>query len=176
VHQIVIRLVEFPKLSVAAINGLALGGGLELALACNFRVAVKEAKLGLPEVRIGLMPAYGGTVLLPRLVGSARAEQMMLSGESIAADDALAIGLVNRVCATPDEVVRLAHDFVQPFCSHSLVPQQAIRRAIREGEQLPLQEALAHEADIMDGVSSSEDCIEGVMSFIEKRPPQWKDR
>lgn len=176
VHEIVMRLVEFPKLSVAAINGLALGGGLELALCCNFRVATKVAKLGLPEIKIGLMPAYGGTVLLPRLVGAARAEEMMLSGESVSAEAALAMGLVNRVCDTPEEVVQLAHDFVQPFCTHSLVPQQAVRRAIREGAELPLKGALAHEATIMDGVSSSEDCIEGVMSFIEKRAPQWKDR
>jgi enoyl-CoA hydratase/carnithine racemase len=69
----------------------------------------------------------------------------------------------------------LAYDFVQPLCTHSLVPQQAIRRAIREGSQLPLKDALAHEADIMDGVSASQDCIEGVMSFIEKRAPQWQD-
>lgn len=176
VHNIVLRLVEFPKLSVAAINGLALGGGLELALSCNFRVAASAARLGLPEIKIGLMPAYGGTVLLPRLVGAARAEEMMLSGEPVPAEAALEIGLVNRVCDTPEQVVQLAHDFVQPYCTHSLVPQQAIRRAIREGAQLPLQEALAHEADIMDGVSASEDCIEGVMSFIEKRPPEWKDR
>jgi enoyl-CoA hydratase len=176
VHNIVMRLSEFPKLSIAAINGLALGGGLELALSCNFRVAAKEAKLGLPEIKIGLMPAYGGTVLLPRLVGSARAEEMMLSGEPVLADEALSMGLVSRVCDSPAEVVQLAHDFVQPFCIHSLVPQQAIRRAIREGAGLSLQDALAHEADIMDVVSSSEDCIEGVMSFIEKRAPQWKDR
>ena len=175
VHQLVQRLVAFPKLSVAAINGLAMGGGLELALACNFRVAVKDAQLGLPEIKIGLMPAYGGTVLLPRLIGAGRAEAMMLSGEPVTAAEVLGMGLVNRVCDTPEEVVQLAHDFLQPMCRKSMVPQQAIRRAIREGANLSLADALAHEAEIMEAVSQSEDCVEGVMSFIEKREPQWKD-
>ena len=175
VHGLIQRMVEFPKLSVAAINGLAMGGGLELALACSFRVAVKTAQLGLPEVKIGLMPAYGGTVLLPRLVGAGRAGEMMLSGEPVSADTALAMGLVNRVCEDQDEVVQLAHDFVQSMCSKSRVPQNGIRRAIREGAGLSLEKALVHEAQIMDGVAKSEDCVEGVMSFIQKREPQWKD-
>lgn len=175
VHGLIIRMTEFPKLSVAAINGLALGGGLELALACNFRVAAERVKLGLPEIKIGLMPAYGGTVLLPRLVGAARAEDMMLSGQSVLADAALEMGLINAVCATPEDVVQLAHDFVQSYCNYSLVPQQAIRRAIREGAQLPLAKALPHEFEIMEAVSASEDCLEGVMSFLKKRSPTWKD-
>jgi enoyl-CoA hydratase/carnithine racemase len=175
VHALIERMVNFPKLSVAAINGLAMGGGLELALACSFRVAVADAKLGLPEIKIGLMPAYGGTQLLPRLVGEGRAEEMMLSGEPVSGDKALAMGLVNRTCTSANEVVQLAHDFVQPMCTRSLVPQQAIRRAIREGAGMPLKAALAHEFEIMDVVSKSEDCVEGVMSFIEKRKPTWKD-
>lgn len=176
VHGLIARLVAFPKLSVAALNGLALGGGLELALACNFRVAARDAKLGLPEIKIGLMPSYGGTQLLPRLIGEARAQEMMLSGEPVSAEDALHIGLINRICASPEEVVQVAKDFIQPYCRHSLVPQQAIRRAIREGAGMGLKEALAHEFEIMEPVSKSEDCVEGVMSFIEKRAPVWKDR
>lgn len=175
-HQLITRLLEFPKLSVAAINGLALGGGLELALGCTFRVAARDATLGLPEIKIGLMPAYGGTVLLPRLVGEQKAMEMMLSGDAVSADAALDMGLVNGVCERPDEVVQLAHDFAQTFTRHSMVPQNAIRRVIREGAELTLREALAHESEIMDGVSASEDCLEGVMSFIEKREPVWKDR
>ena len=175
-HNLIRRLGAFPKLSVAAINGLAMGGGLELALACSFRVATREAKLGLPEIKIGLMPAYGGTVLLPRLIGAGRAQEMMLSGEPVTAEEGFAIGLVNRLCDRPEEVVQLAHDFLQPMCTKSLVPQQAIRRAIGEGATMPMEKALTHEAQIMGGVSASEDCIEGVMSFIEKREPCWKDR
>ncbi|MFK8049937.1 MAG: enoyl-CoA hydratase/isomerase family protein [Halioglobus sp.] len=175
VHALVERLVNFPKLSVAAINGLAVGGGLELALACSFRVAVSDAKLALPEIKIGLMPSYGGTVLLPRLIGAARAEEIMLSGESITAEQGQSIGLINRICSTPAEVVQLAHDFIQPMCTKSLVPQRAIRRAIREAGNLPLKQALAHEFKIMEPMAKSEDCVEGVMSFIEKREPNWKD-
>lgn len=147
-HEVVLRLAEFPKITVAAINGLALGGGLEMALSCTFRVAAKEAKLGLPEIKIGLMPAYGGTVLLPRLVGEQRALQMMLSGEPVAGDEALKIGLVNAVCDTPAEVAQSAHDFVQQFTRHSLVPQRAIRQVLRQSTDLPLREALAHESEI----------------------------
>ena len=176
VHALILRLVEFPKLSVAAINGLALGGGLELALACSFRVAVKSAVLGLPEIKIGLLPAYGGTVLLPRLIGAARAQDMMLSGKSMPAETARDIGLVSALCDFPEEVVQLAHDFVQAYCQFSLVPQQAIRRAIRGGADLPLRDALAHECEMLEAVSASEDCMEGVMAFIEKRKPNWKDR
>jgi enoyl-CoA hydratase len=176
VHGLILRLLEFPKLSVAAINGLAMGGGLELALACSFRVATKPAELGLPEIKIGLMPAYGGTVLLPRLIGAARAQEMMLSGNPISADTALDFGLINRLCHSPDEVVQLAHDFIQPYCQFSLVSQQAIRRAMHGSADLSLRDALAHEYKILEEVSASEDCLEGVMAFIEKREPQWKDR
>lgn len=175
VHGLILRLVEFPKLSVAAINGLALGGGLELAMACSFRVAARSAQLGLPEIKIGLMPAYGGTALLPRLVGAARAQDMMLSGESISAETGMTIGLVDRLCDTPQEVVQFAHDFIQPYCGYSLVPQQAIRAALRGGMDMSLPAALAHEYEMMKNVSVSEDCVEGVMSFIEKRAPRWKD-
>ncbi len=175
-HALILRLLEYPKLSVAAVNGLALGGGLELALGCTFRVAAQEATFGLPEIKIGLMPAYGGSVLLPRLVGQQRALRMMLSGDAVSAEQALAIGLVDDICDTPDEVVQCAKAFAAQFTRHSTVPQRAVRSAIRDGGEMPLREALSHESDLMDKVSASEDCIEGVMSFIEKRDPQWKDR
>ncbi|NQX89334.1 MAG: enoyl-CoA hydratase/isomerase family protein [Halioglobus sp.] len=174
-HALIRRLIEFPKLSVAAINGLALGGGLELALGCTFRIAAREATLGLPEIKIGLMPAYGGTVLLPRIVGEQRALDMMLSGDAINAETALEIGLVSSLCDHPDEAIQHAHDFAQRFIRHSLIPQQAIRQAIHKGSELPLTAALAHESHIMDAVAASEDCAEGVMSFIQRRKPVWKD-
>ena len=175
VHRLIRRLLEFPKLSIAAINGLALGGGLELALACTFRVAASDAKLGLPEIKIGLMPAYGGTVLLPRLVGAGRAQEMMLGGQSVSGQAALSMGLVNSLFETPETAVQVAHDFIQPYCNFSQIPQRAIRDAILTGSDASLTDALEHEYRLLESVSASDDCLEGVNAFIEKRPPQWKD-
>ena len=143
VHAFLRRLLDFPKISVAAINGLALGGGLEFPLACTFRVARRSAKLGLPEVKLGLLPAYGGTQLLPRLVGATRALEIMLSGEPIEAPAALSIGLLNRVCEDDEDVVELACALARSCARHSLVPQRAIRRAVHEGLALPIDDALA---------------------------------
>lgn len=175
VHALLHRLLDFPKISVAAINGLALGGGLELPLACTFRVARRGAKLGLPEVKLGLLPAYGGTQLLPRLVGATRALEIMLSGEPIDATAALSIGLLNRVCEDEEDVVQLGCTLARSCSRHSLVPQRAIRRAVHEGLRLPLDEALALEREIVREVSTSADTLEGVTAFLEKRAPRWQD-
>ena len=176
VHALVERMLEFPKPVVAALNGLALGGGLELALACTFRVARRGAKLGLPEIKLGLLPAYAGTQLLPRLIGENRALEMMLSGDPVDGDAALAMGLVNRICADEADVVAAAVEFAASFTRHSLVPQRAIRRAISEGMRLPLDEALRHERELVREVSASADTLEGVQAFLEKRAPRWHDR
>lgn len=176
VHALIMRLREFPKITVAAINGLAFGGGLEFPLGCTFRVARNSAKLGLPEVKLGLLPAYAGTQLLPRLVGENRALEMMLSGDPVDAPTALAIGLVNRVCADDEDVVELACALARSCSRHSLVPQRAIRRAVREGLPLALDEALALERDLVREVSGSADALEGVEAFLGKRAPVWSDR
>lgn len=176
VHALVRKFIDFPKLSVAAVNGLALGGGLELALACTFRVARRGARLGLPEIKLGLLPAYAGTQLLPRLVGEGRALEIMLSGEPVDGERAEAIGLVNRACADEDDVVAAACTLAESCARHSLVPQRAIRRAVSQGLQLPIDEALALERELVAEVSASADTLEGVQAFLEKRQPVWKDR
>ena len=176
VHALVRRMLEFPKPVVAALNGLTLGGGLELALACTFRVARRGAQLGLPEVKLGLLPAYGGTQLLPRLIGENRALELMLGGDPVDGDAALAMGLVNRVCADDADVAEAAIGFAASFTRHSLVPQRAILRAVREGMALPFDAALAHEREILREVSASADTLEGVQAFLEKRAPRWQDR
>jgi len=176
VHTLIARLRGFPKPVITAINGLALGGGLELALACTFRVARRGAKLGLPEIKLGLLPAYGGTQLLPRLIGENRALEMMLGGEPVDGATAGTIGLVNRVCEDSDDVVAVATEFAAMITRHSLVPQRAILHAVREGGSLPLDEALALERTLVKEVAGSADTLEGVQAFLEKRPPRWQDR
>jgi cyclohexa-1,5-dienecarbonyl-CoA hydratase len=176
VHALVQRMLDFPKPIVAALNGLALGGGLELALGCTFRVARRSAKLGLPEIKLGLLPAYAGTQLLPRLVGENRALEIMLSGDPVDGTTALAIGLVNRVCEDDADVVAAAAEFASAMTRHSLLPQRAIRRAVREGMRLPLGDALALERELVREISSSADTLEGVQAFLEKRAPRWQDR
>lgn len=176
VHALIARMLEFPKPIVAAINGIALGGGLELALACTFRVARRSARLGLPEIRLGLLPAYGGTQLLPRLVGQTRALEMILSGEPIDGTAAAAMGLVNRVCEDIDDAVATAAELLGAITRHSLVPQRAILRAVREGSLLALDRALELERELLREVSRSADTLEGVQAFLEKRQPRWQDR
>lgn len=175
VHALVLRLRNYPKPSIAALNGLAFGGGLELALACTFRVAREDVRLGLPEVKLGLLPAYAGTQLLPRLVGESAALEMMLSGEPVDGTRAERIGLVNRVVPADADVVAAACEMAASFTRHSLLPQRAILRAVREGMALPLEEAMALERRLVTEVSASADTREGVAAFIEKRQARWSD-
>lgn len=175
VHALVLRLRNYPKPSIAALNGLAFGGGLELALACTFRIAREDVRLGMPEVKLGLLPAYAGTQLLPRLVGESHALEMMLSGDPVDGVRAGQIGLVNRVVPADADVMAAALDFAASLTRHSLVPQRAILRAVREGMALPLEEAMALEMRLVAEVSGSEDTREGVAAFIEKRAPVWRD-
>lgn len=176
VHRLVERLAGFPKISVAALNGFALGGGLEIAMACTFRVAVPTAKLGLPEIKLGLIPVYGGTQLLPRLIGQSRALQMMLTGESVSAEHGERIGLVDRLVADGGDVLQEACAMALAHGQYSLPAQQAIRRAVREGADLLLGDALRLERELGQVVSSSEDAKEGIQAFVEKRKPVFKDR
>lgn len=141
-HALVLRLADFPKTSVAAIAGLALGGGLEIALACTFRVAGPGARFGLPEIRLALLPAYGATRLLPPLIGEARALRMMLSGDPIDAGEAAALGLVEEIAEDPVAAgIALARRCSGPGDRARLL----IRRAVREGATLGLADALGIE-------------------------------
>ena len=176
VHALVRRLRNYAKPSIAAINGLALGGGLELALACTFRVARADAKLGLPEVKLALLPAYAGTQLLARLIGESRALEMMLSGDAIDGIRAEQIGLVNKVVSAETDVVAAACELAASFTRHSLVPQRAILRAVREGLEMSLEGGMALERTLVSAVSGSADTLEGVSAFLEKRTPRWSDR
>lgn len=161
---------------VAAVRGAAAGGGCELALACHLRVAARDARFGLPEARLGVIPAYGGTQRLARAVGRGRALAAMLAGEELRADEALRLGLVNRVAA-PDEILREAEALARAI-SDTAAPLavRACLEAVTRGTRLPLAEGLKLEAELFARLFSTDDVREGTRAFLEKRPPAFKGR
>jgi len=167
------RLEKLPFPSVAAINGFAFGGGLELALACTFRVAVQNAKLGLPQLTLGLIPGYGGTQRLPRLIGEGRALEMILLGRTVGAAEAERIGLVHRLVEGP--AVEGAKDFIREFSSHSLLALSFAREAVTRAIDVPIHEGLKIEADLSTLAFSTTDAEEGMAAFTEKRTAVFKD-
>lgn len=174
-HRLMLRLGEFPKISVAAINGAAMGGGLELALGCTFRVCVAHAKLAVPEIRLGLIPVYGATQMLPRLIGRGPALRMMMSGEALDGASACKIGLVDHLADSADNVLEEACAFAAKYNRYSLPAQQAIRQAMNEGINLSLTDGLALEASLGRRVGMTDDAREGVLAFVERRKPVFKD-
>jgi len=173
--QALFSRLESQKLPVvAAINGLALGGGLELALACDIRIVGESAKLGAPEVNYGLMPSYGGTQRLPRLVGIAKAKELIFTGAMIPAAEAVRIGLANRSVPSGQEL-RAARDIAHTIAQRAPRAVQGARRAIREGTQTTVSEGLRLEAAIFESdVLPSDDLAEGIAAFVERRPPKFK--
>jgi len=163
------ELAAFPRVTVAAISGYALGGGLELALACDLRVASDAVRLGQPEILLGIIPGGGATQRLPRLVGVARAKDMIFSGRQVEADEALRIGLVDRVVPT-ERVLVEALGWAAGFASGPLVGLAAAKQVIDEGVGHPLEAALRLESSAFVSVSESEDARIGVRSFLESGP------
>jgi enoyl-CoA hydratase len=166
------KLDTLPIPSIALVNGYAFGGGLELALACTFRLAGPNAKLGLPEIKLGLIPGCGGTKRLPRLIGEARALDMILTGRTVAADEALAIGLVNRI--DDGDLLEAGKNFARQMTGYSL--RALARGAVHCGLQTSSHERLAIEADLNTLACATEDAAEGVTAFLEKRKPKLRDR
>lgn len=160
--------------SVAVIHGYAFGGGLELALACTFRVATRAAKMGLPEIKLGLIPGYGGTQRLPRLVGEGRALEMILSGRTVNADEAERIGLVTRI-VEGDDPGALGRQFLEPFLKHGLLAAQFAREAVQRGMQVSLEDGMVIERDLSTLAYRTGDAHEGMLAFLQKRPAQFKD-
>lgn len=171
----VLQKVATGKPVVAAIQGWCLGGGLEVALACHLRVAGERARLGLPEIELGIMPGFGGTQRLARLVGLARAIELILTGDRITAQEAKAIGLVNRV--VPDgEVLKQAQGLAKKIASRGQVAVRAALRAITEGTARPLEEGLRLESTLFGELCETHDKQEGLKAFLEKRQPRFEDR
>ena len=169
------RLETMGKPSIAAINGFALGGGCELALACTVRLASRTAKLGQPEVKLGLLPGYGGTQRLTRLCGPGVAQELCLSGEMISAEEALRIGLVNHVYE-PQELLPAAEALARKFACNAPVAVRLAMEAIRRGAQMPLEEGLALEATLFAMCCGTADMAEGTRAFLEKRPAKFQGR
>jgi enoyl-CoA hydratase len=167
------KLDRLPFPSVAAINGFAFGGGLELALACTFRVAAPNAKLGLPEIKLGLIPGYGGTQRLPRLIGEARALEMILLGRTVGAGEALQIGLVHRLA--DGSAMDAAQALVEEFSSYSLLALGFARDAVQRALDLPIHDGLRLEADLSTLAYATKDAEEGMAAFSEKRKPVFRD-
>lgn len=168
------RLNRLRQPSVALVNGFALGGGCELALACTFRLATPNARFGLPEVKLGLVPGYGGTQRLVRLIAPGRALELMLSGDMIEAEEAQRLGLVNRIVPSEDALAH-ALEFAARFVDKSLVAMSLIREAVRQGADLSLESALAIEAQHSVLSYRSADGQEGLKAYLAKRAPQFRD-
>ncbi len=173
-HDLFGRIAGLRVPVIAAINGLALGGGLELALACDLRVAGESAKLGAPEVNFGLMPAYGGTQRLSRLLGSAKAKELIFTGTMIPAAEALRLGLVNKVVPAGQEL-RAARDLAHTIAQKAPKAVQASKRAINDGRERSLSEGIELETKLFETeVLPSEDLGEGIAAFVEHRPPKFR--
>jgi enoyl-CoA hydratase len=174
-QRVISRLETLRQPSIALVNGYALGGGCELALACTFRLATSSARFGLPEVKLGLVPGYGGTQRLSRLIGVPRALEVMMSGRFIETEEALRVGLVNQVLDDGDALEQ-AMAFGRQFTPWSLLAQRLIRDAVRQGIAMPLSDALGIEAQASCLSYRSEDGREGLRAFAEKRQPRFTDR
>lgn len=166
------RIERLEKPVVAAVNGFALGGGCELAMACHMRVASNRARFGQPEVKLGILPGFGGTQRLPRLVGRGIATQLILSGEMIDADEALRIGLVNEV-VEPDALLERARSVLEQCLANGPRALAASLVAIRDGLELPLEEALKVEASLFASTCGTPEMLEGTRAFLEKRDPRF---
>src|ERR1700752_325003 len=174
--QEVLNFVEnLGKPVVAAINGFALGGGCETAMACTIRIAVEAAKFGQPEVKLGLLPGGGGTQRLPRLVGKGRALQLMLSGEMISAKEAFRIGLVNEI-VSPSELISRAETILKQIASNAPISVKFTLEAANKGLETSQSEGLLLEASYFGLCAATEDKKEGTTAFLEKRAPQFHGR
>jgi len=168
-----LRGMELDKPLIAAINGVAMGGGLELALACDLRVASEKARFAFPEASLGILPRLGGTVRLPRLIGGANAAEMMFTGKRVDAARALAMGLVNQV-VPPSEVMNAARELAREICQCAPLAVQAIKKSMRRTEGMSLDEALWCENALGLPLYDTEDYEEGRKAFAEKRAPQFQ--
>ena len=177
-HEVLMRMENTPKLVIAAVNGHAVGGGLEIAMACDIRIARKEGgRVGLAEINLGVMPGMGGTQRLPRLVGKARALELCATGKTIAFEEALEMGLIHYIYKKENfmgQVMDYARQFVTPNKGSLAVGK--VKRAVQTGTEMSLPDGLALERELLAQTFASEDGAEGVKAYLEKRTAQFKGR
>ncbi len=174
--QTVCDLIELCGVPViAAVNGAAVGGGCELALACHLRIAARHASFALPEIELGLIPAYGGTQRLARMVGNSRALAAMLAGDALMADEALRLGLINRVVA-PAELLPAAEELARTLTAHAPLALRACLAAVTRGTRMALADGLQLEAELFSQLFATADVREGTRAFLEKRAPVFKGK
>ena len=169
------KLEKLRQPVIAAINGLAMGGGLELALSCSLRIAVEGAKLALPEVKLGIIPGTGGTQRLPRLIGKGKAYELLLTGDTITAEEALKIGLVNKVVPR-GEALKAAEELAGKIMANAPIAVEMCKDAVEIGMDLPLEQAVQYSQKNCITCFSTEDMKEGTGAFLEKRKPNFKGK
>jgi enoyl-CoA hydratase len=174
-QEIIHRLETLGKPAIAAINGFALGGGCELALACTLRIASRNAKLGQPEVKLGIIPGYGGSQRLPRLCGKGVAYELILTGEMISAEEAWRVGLVNRVVES-GELLATAEAIARKIIANAPLAVKYALEAVERGMEMPQEEGLCLEATLFGLCCATQDMREGTRAFLEKRPPKFEGR
>lgn len=166
------KVEGFCKPVIAAVNGLALGGGCELALACDFIISTSHAKFGLPEINLGIIPGGGGTQRLTRLIGQAKAKELLYFGEIIDAEKALEFGLVNKV-TDADKIMEEAKVWAEKLAQKPVIAMKMLKKAVNKGVEMDLQSALDFETVCFETAFASEDRKEGMMAFVEKRKPNF---
>ncbi len=174
-QEILHRLEIMGKPSIAAINGFALGGGCEVALGCTIRIASRNAKIGQPEVKLGIIPGFGGSQRLPRLCGKGMAHELILTGEMITAEEALRIGLVNRVVELAD-LIPTAESIAKKIAANAPLAVKYAMEAIEHGMEMTQEEGLFLESALFGLCCATEDMHEGTRAFIEKRPAKFRGR
>lgn len=169
------KIENLPQPVIAAVNGFALGGGCELAMACDIRIVSSKAKFGQPEVTLGITAGFGGTQRLPRLIGKGRAKELLFTGDIIDADEAYRIGLVNKI-VSPEELMNAAMAMAEKIISRAPIAVQLSKAAVNEGMDMDLQSGVAYEAEVFGMCFATQDQTEGMSAFLEKRKSNFVAR
>lgn len=174
-HHLCETIEKSPKPVIAAVNGYALGGGFEFILACDFRICSNNAKFGTPETKLGVICGFGGNIRLPRLVGKTKAKEMLMIGQMIDAEEAYRINLVNKI-VPQDKLMEAVDEFCVNLINKNTIVLDLVKRAVDYGMEMDLNSAKQYEAGLFGVVSATDDKVEGMTAFLEKRPPKFTNK